>query len=156
MKKTIIIGLGNPLRGDDAVGLRIARLLKERLADRMDIDVVEAYCGGIALVETAIGYDRAIIVDAMAKKAGEPGTVFSFTPSPDICSRNSGSSHDASLCDALSACCALGEAVPKEVFCWGIVPKDIESFSESLTGEIAPMVTVVADQIIAKLNAEGE
>ncbi|HSW63301.1 MAG TPA: hydrogenase maturation protease [Dissulfurispiraceae bacterium] len=156
MKKTIIIGLGNPLRGDDAVGLRIARVLKERLADRADIDVVEAYRGGIALAETAIGYERAIVIDTMAKKAGQPGTVVSFTPSPDMCSRNSGSLHDASLCDALSICCALGEAVPKDVLCWGIVPKEIETFSEALTDEIEALIPVVADQIIAKLNEQGE
>jgi Ni,Fe-hydrogenase maturation factor len=29
----LIIGIGNEYRGDDAVGLIVARLLKERLAD---------------------------------------------------------------------------------------------------------------------------
>jgi hydrogenase maturation protease len=155
MKKTIIIGLGNPLKADDAVGLRVARLLKERLIDRMDVDVVEAYCGGIALVETTVGYDRAVIIDAMPKNAGEPGTIISFSPSSDICTRNSGSLHDASLCEAISACCALGEAVPREVLCWGVVPKDIESFSESLTAEIAALVPVLADRILAELDASA-
>ncbi len=153
MRKTIIIGLGNPLRADDAVGLRVARLLKERLAGRTGIDVVEIYVGGMSLVETAIGYDRAIVIDAMPQTAGPPGTIVAFTPSSGMCSRNSGSLHDASFCDALSACSALGEPVPKDILCWGIVPKDVDHFSESLSGEIAAAVPVVAEQILAKLEA---
>ncbi|HMK43389.1 MAG TPA: hydrogenase maturation protease [Dissulfurispiraceae bacterium] len=155
MGKTIVIGLGNPLKTDDGFGLHVARTLGKALAGRSDVDVTEAFCGGIALVETMCGYDEAIVVDAMPKKAGTTGTILTFAPCAETATRNSGSLHDAPLCDALAACSSLGEAVPPKVICWGVVPKDIESFGEALTDEIAAVVAVVAGQIMDHLNAQS-
>ena len=63
--KTLIIGLGNPIVSDDSVGLRVADQLKTLLADRPDVDVAEDCWGGLRLMERMIGYDRAIVIDAI-------------------------------------------------------------------------------------------
>ncbi|KAA0003451.1 MAG: hydrogenase maturation protease [Thermoplasmata archaeon] len=57
--RSIIVGVGNPLLGDDAVGLEVARMLKEK-----GYDAKEAIAGGIELAEMIAGYDFAIIIDA--------------------------------------------------------------------------------------------
>jgi hydrogenase maturation protease len=57
--RSIIVGVGNPLLGDDAIGLEIARQLRN-----MGYNAKEAIAGGIELAEMIAGYDFAIIVDA--------------------------------------------------------------------------------------------
>ena len=62
---TLIIGLGNPLVTDDSVGLRVAAELRSRLAGRADVEVTEDYWGGLRLMEQMVGYDCAIVIDAI-------------------------------------------------------------------------------------------
>ncbi len=75
--KILVIGLGNPLISDDSVGLRVADRLKQRLAGRPRIVVTEDYWGGLRLMERMIGYDAAIVVDAICTGA-TPGTIHHF------------------------------------------------------------------------------
>ena len=63
--RTLIIGLGNPIVSDDSIGLRVAAGVKPLLADRADVEVTEDYWGGLRLMERMIGYDRAIVIDAI-------------------------------------------------------------------------------------------
>jgi len=51
---TLIIGLGNPLLRDDAVGLRVARQVAAALGGREDVEVVEEACGGLRLMERMV------------------------------------------------------------------------------------------------------
>ena len=67
--KTLILGLGNPLVTDDSVGLRVAEQLKPLLADRPEVEVAEDYWGGLRLMERMIGFDRAIVIDAICTGA---------------------------------------------------------------------------------------
>jgi hydrogenase maturation protease len=70
--KSCVIGVGNAFRGDDGVGLHVARTLADNVAD----DVVVRECEGepVALLDAWDGYERTILVDAMC--SGAPaGTV---------------------------------------------------------------------------------
>ena len=71
--KILVLGLGNPLVSDDSVGLRVAERLKPLLADRPDVEVSEDYWGGLRLMERMIGFDRAIIIDAMQRRPARHG-----------------------------------------------------------------------------------
>ena len=77
--KTLLLGLGNPIVSDDSVGLRVSAILKERLAGREDVEISEDYWGGLRLMERLIGYDRAIVIDAICTGA-PPGTLHRLTP----------------------------------------------------------------------------
>ena len=97
--RILILGLGNPLVTDDSVGLRVAEALKPLLADRADVEVSEDYWGGLRLMERMIGFDRAIVVDAIQTGA-PPGTVHLLTPD-GIPTQRSASAHDVNLSTAL-------------------------------------------------------
>ncbi|MBI5713137.1 MAG: hydrogenase maturation protease [Chloroflexi bacterium] len=62
--KTVVIGLGNPILGDDGVGWRVVEAVQEQINDS-SVDVDCAAVGGITLMEHLIGYDRAILIDAV-------------------------------------------------------------------------------------------
>ena len=74
---TLIIGCGNLLRGDDAVGPVLVR----RLLDRGLPDGVEVADGGTSGMDVAFrmrGAGRVVLVDA-AGTGGEPGTLYRLT-----------------------------------------------------------------------------
>jgi hydrogenase maturation protease len=71
--RTLVLGLGNELAGDDAVGLLAARAVRDELQGVAD--VVESSASGLELIEVFAGYDRAVVVDAIRTGRTEPGTV---------------------------------------------------------------------------------
>ena len=98
--KTLIIGLGNPVLSDDSVGWHVAKELRERLRGAEDVEVEEFCRGGLALMERLVGYDRAIIVDAIIT-GDPPGTLHHLGPD-SIPTYNSASGHDMNLTTALA------------------------------------------------------
>ena len=81
---TLIIGLGNPILTDDAIGWRVVHALREFLQDEPDslpipVEITEACVGGLSLAEMMIGYRRAVVIDAIMTRGGVPGTVYPIT-----------------------------------------------------------------------------
>ena len=72
--RTVLIGHGDPARGDAAAGLLVVRALEERLPE--DIRAIEVTDGRV-LAETWAGFDLVILVDAM-RSGAPPGTVHRF------------------------------------------------------------------------------
>jgi hydrogenase maturation protease len=71
--RTLVLGLGNELAGDDAVGVLAARALRDELGDAAD--VVESSASGLALIEVLAGYDRAVVIDSIVTGRASPGTI---------------------------------------------------------------------------------
>jgi hydrogenase maturation protease len=65
--KTLILGLGNPILTDDGVGVLVAEEVRSRLPEDTPIDITEVSVGGLTLMETMIGYDRVILIDAFQR-----------------------------------------------------------------------------------------
>ncbi len=134
--KTLVLGLGNPILRDDAVGLRVAQALRPMLADAPGIEVDENTWGGLRLMERLVGYDRVIVVDAMC--TGAPaGTVRLLSPD-DVPTRRSASPHDTSLPVALELGRRVGLSVPAsaDITLVGIEALDVVNFGEDLSPEV--------------------
>ena len=71
----LIIGIGNPYRGDDAVGLRIAQDIKKKSPDH--VNVIEQSGEGTSLMESWKDADTVILIDAVHSGA-QPGTIHRF------------------------------------------------------------------------------
>jgi hydrogenase maturation protease len=69
-----VIGMGNTYRGDDAIGLHVARAVGKRLPD---VDIVAGVADGTALLELWSGVELCLLVDC-AVSGSTPGTVHSF------------------------------------------------------------------------------
>ena len=169
---TIIIGLGNPILGDDGVGWRVAETVRKRLQMaglRLLIDdetprstvshpelAVEVDCfalGGLSLMERLVGYDRAIIVDAVAT-GQPPGTVsrFRLDELPDFSTAHTSAAHDTSLQNALSVGRTMGAHLPGEVLVVGVEAQSVYDFSETLTPPVAEAVPVAARLVLELLE----
>ena len=135
-RKTLILGLGNPIVRDDAVGLRVAQVLRSRLADRGDIEVAEDYWGGLRLMERMVGYQRAVVIDAIRTGAA-PGTVHRLRVD-DIPTQRSASAHDVNLPTALALGRQSGLDLPSDdrIALVAVEAQDIIHFGEDLTPEV--------------------
>lgn len=129
MKKTIVIGLGNPILSDDSVGIKAARALAPLLEGAAHVQVMELYGGGLRLMEAMAGFEFAIIVDAMVTGRYTPGTVLEIGLDEIPGTRNLASGHDTGLYEAMQIGRALGLSLPDDVSIIGIFPGSTCSWS---------------------------
>lgn len=149
--KTVVIGLGNPILTDDSVGIKIARELRDRLKDRGNIDVIELYAGGIRLMDSLMGYEKAVIIDSIVTGGNAPGKVFELMPSDLLSTKNTVSVHDMNLPTALEMGKMLNIPLPSDIKIWGIEAKDVETFGENLTEDVEKAVPEVVGMIMKEL-----
>lgn len=160
--KTIVVGLGNPILGDDGVGWKVAEAVKKQLTPLLDsarieeggfVDVEFLSLGGITLMEHLIGYEHAIVIDAIASDE-EIGSVFvsKLSEMPDYSALHITSAHDTSLQNALKLGKAMGADLPEDVTVVGVVTGRIFEFGEELSPPVAQAVRQAA-QIVIELIA---
>jgi hydrogenase maturation protease len=116
---TLVVGLGNPILGDDGVGWRVAERVLGRLDDP-DVAVLCLSLGGLALMEHLVGYRRVMIVDAMA--TGAPAGTLHWLDAPDrgeLGVQHTASVHDLSLASALAMGRELGLICRRKSAWWG-------------------------------------
>ena len=143
--KTLVLGLGNPILSDDAVGIRIARELKKELTD---VDVVEASTAGFRIVDEIIGYDKLIIVDSIKTGKAKPGTLFKFNVSDFKETLHFSSPHDISFFDALEIMKKQNEKLPSQIDIYALEVKDTNNFSEKCTLEVETAIPIATREII--------
>ena len=161
--QTLIVGLGNPILGDDGAGWHIA----ERVAARLPIppspalgsdqlpgqSSIQVEClglGGLSLMEHLIGYDRAILVDAILTGNLPIGTVTSFPLDelPDVAAGHLSSSHDTTLQNALKVGRTMGANLPDEIMVVAIEAQSVYDFSEDLTPPVAQSIPIAVQMVM--------
>ncbi|MBN2600122.1 MAG: hydrogenase maturation protease [Candidatus Thermoplasmatota archaeon] len=150
--KTIILGVGNPILRDDGVGVHVSRQLKQRITDP-NVTIDEAYTGGMNLLDMILGYDKAILIDAVNIINATNGEVRRF-PLRDASSSHSYNPHDVSLQEALSLAEKLGECrIPRDIVVIGIVVKKMPlQFGEHLSKAIAGAVPKAMNMTLEELE----
>jgi hydrogenase maturation protease len=150
----VVIGVGNPLRGDDGVGLHVIEALRERVLPG-DVKLVDGGTEGLGLVLSMQGRRRAIVVDAvdMGKRPG----AFDRFPwhGSEAGIRFAGEDehlgvHEAGLRDALRLAEAL-RVLPEEVIVFGIQPASL-AWEPGLSPEAEEAVDGVVDAILAEVS----
>jgi hydrogenase maturation protease len=160
MTRTLVIGLGNPILGDDGVGWKVAETVKERLRlgsvfplpvsptgiqssyDPFPVEVDCLSLGGLSLMEHLLGYERAIIIDSMETGQSPVGSVRTFPLDllPDPTAGHSSSAHDTSLITALKTAESIGADIPKRVDLVVVEAQNVYDFSEELSPAVAAAV----------------
>lgn len=154
--KTLIIGLGNPILGDDGVGWKVAEKISDQLSVISDqsVEVDFASLGGLSLMERMVGYDRVILVDAMETGQCPEGSVrvFPLEDLPNPSAGHSASAHDTSLLTALETGRRMGLDVPDSVMVVAIEARNVYDFSEELSPAVAAAAPVAAQAVLAELK----
>lgn len=146
MTGVLVVGVGNDLRGDDAVGLEVARRVSgEGCGARVAVLVGDA----ADLLELMRGEDRVVIVDAVAP-SGRVGRIHRVDASrawqgprqPD------GSTHALGVAEALELARVLG-SLPPRVTVFGI-----EGARFALGDAMSPEVRSASDDVVREIVAE--
>ncbi len=149
--KTLVLGLGNPLLGDDAIGLKVAALVRERLGERDGVDVAEEEAGGLRLMERMTGYDRAVLVDACLS-GGTPGAIRRIGPD-ELPTQRTAIAHGIDLPRALALGRSLGLPMPEVVRVVAIEAESVHEFRESMTPAVAAAIESAVAAVLEEIDA---
>jgi hydrogenase maturation protease len=152
----LILGLGNPILGDDGVGWRVAEALRGILADQPDSPEVDcAALGGLSLMERMLGYERVVLVDSVCTGVRPVGAVehHALQDLPNPGGGHTASAHDTSLATALRTAEALGAQVTGRVDVVTIETAVCYDFSESLSPVVEAAVPVATRTVLGLVRA---
>jgi hydrogenase maturation protease len=140
--KTLVLGLGNPILGDDGVGWQIASALQNFNNIPPDVTIDCLAVGGFSLMEAMIGYDRTILIDAIVTHEKPIGSVASLRLEdlPNPAGGHTGSAHDTSLQNALEIGRSLGAHLPKDIWVVTVESQKVYEFSDDLTPPVAAAI----------------
>jgi hydrogenase maturation protease len=155
--KTLVVGLGNPILTDDGVGVKVAYAVRDALASggHNDVTVTEASVGGLRLMELMVGYDRAVLIDALQHPDARPGTIRRMTLeelrtiSP---TQHSACTHDTSLATALELGRQMGLPLPSKFTIYAVGVENVTYFGEEPTPDVARAIPEVTAAVLAELN----
>ena len=151
--KVVVLGVGNVILTDEAVGVRVVEALERDYALAECISVIDGGTSGMELLEDLSHLDLLIVVDAIANKQ-PPATLITLRGDevPVFFKRNL-SPHAIGLSDVLASL-EFMEAAPKECVIIGVQPLSMELATE-MTPEIAALVPVLVGQVVEELAAHG-
>lgn len=152
--KTIVLGVGNQILGDDGVGVHIANELKKHI-NNPNITIDEAITGGMNLLDLILGYDKAIIIDAVKTENGDNGEVIRV-PINDFTTMHSCNPHDVSLIEAIKMAKKMGEdRIPQEIIVIGVLMKKMPcEFGEKLSKKIAEAVPKAIEMTLKEIKKD--
>jgi hydrogenase maturation protease len=149
LAKILVIGLGNPDRGDDGVGA----IAVSRLAGRLPGDVAILTRSGdmLSLIEDWTGFDAVVCVDAAAPM-GRPGSIHRIDLAAGDLPRDVSlkSSHAFGIAEAIALARALGLA-PRDIIVFAIEGLCFES-GAAMTPEVAAAADEAAIHITAEIG----
>ncbi len=153
MVKKIVVGLGNPILGNDGVGWKVAEEVEKRLPADSGVEVEFFSLGGISLMERLVGYDEAVVVDALqSREARGKVVVLSLEELPNYSALHATSIHDTSLQDAFILGRKMGAQLPERVSIVGVTTEQSFDFGESLTPDVQAAVRPAAEAALKLLG----
>jgi hydrogenase maturation protease len=151
--KTLVLGIGNPILGDDGVGFHVAQELAQRITDDA-IDIEDASTSGLNLLDIITGYDRVIIIDAIQTEGGEPGEIYRLRPEDFTRSVHPGTPmHDLNFPTVLAIGKRLMPAeMPREIVIFAVEVEEIETFTEEMTAKVKEAVPKVVKLVLGEIS----
>jgi hydrogenase maturation protease len=147
-KKTVVLGIGNILLGDEGVGVQAARYLQAEYPELQNVEVLDGGTLSFTLagpIETA---NWLIVVDA-AELQSAPGTVRLYEGSEMdrfVMGKKKSSVHEVSLADLLVVAHLTGH-VPRRRALIGIQPGIID-WSDSLTEPVKQAIPIACEHAL--------
>jgi hydrogenase maturation protease len=147
MRKVLILGIGNILRGDDGLGVAIVKHIEESgMALPRGVELLDGGTAGFDLLGLIDDYDKIVIVDAL-KTNDKPGSVYRFTPEHAVETRAQYSLHEVGIMEVIRTL-KLMEHNPEIEFV-GVVPENISdldiNISQAVRESIPRAVEVILD-----------
>ncbi len=102
-------------------------------------------------MERLIGYDRAIIIDAICGAPYPPGTLL-WLNAAAAPTQHSASAHDVDLPTALRLATEMGLKMPQDLTILAITAENVLDFSEELSPAVAAAVPAAVQAVLEHLH----
>lgn len=150
MKETAIIGLGNLIKGDDGVGIHLAKEIRNDVPK--EVDVIDGGTAGLNILNYLEQYEKIVIIDAinLGHKIGE---IIELTPSDILGETDLNlSAHDIDFVDSLQISKEIG--IDPEIKIIGIEIGEIKTkeLSMELSKEIREKIPELKQRVLKELN----
>ena len=144
--KTLVLGLGNVIMGDEGVGVHVVRAIeKHTLPD--GVECLDGGTGGFILLEPLESAGRIILIDAAAD-GNPPGTVTRTTPRFSSDYPPTLTAHDIGVKDLLDAFYMQGGSRDVVLYAIAIDPR------QSISMELSPVTAQAAQEAEQRILAE--
>jgi hydrogenase maturation protease len=136
----LVIGIGNPDRGDDAAGLAVARRIKAATKPG-EVTVRELVGDQLALIDEWTGATEVYVIDAVCS-GGTPGSVYKFDAADALTEqfRHRGT-HTFCLADVIELARAV-DRLPRHLAGFGI-----EGASFAIGDGLSPQAQAAVDEV---------
>ncbi len=158
MLKVLVLGVGNPTLGDDALGLYVARELREEISrKKLKIEVVieESSLDWLTIAEKMVDYDKVILIDtAVVNEEKLVGRIFKFDlKGSDERYEYSYTLHNLSLQSAIKIIRRLSpEETPEKVILILIGIIEPKEFSNRLSPKIKRIIPRVVKEVLDEIS----
>jgi hydrogenase maturation protease len=147
-KSVLVLGLGNDILCDDAVGLHVAREVRQQLRRSDGIEVQETSEMGLSLLDFVVGFDDLLLVDAVQTGQAPAGFLHEFDDGqlkvlPTV------SPHFLGVGEVMALGRQLGLLVPRRVKIFAIEVKDPFTVSVSMTPPLRRVLHSIAMRVLA-------
>lgn len=151
--RTVVVGLGNPLMGDDGLGLAALAKLQADWVPPPEVELVDGGTWGMNLLPTIEDADRLLLIDAI-DVAAPPGTLQALERAriPRYLATKI-SPHQVDLHDVL-ALAELRGTFPAEAVALGIQPARVE-FGNALSEVVRVRLDELVRAVVAQLERWG-
>lgn len=151
--KTLVLGLGNELYGDDGTGIHTVRLLKKALKAKKEdpswldnIDLEECSLSGLSLLDVIVGYDTLIIVDTIKKANPVTGRIH-LLKEEDLRHIPGPSPHYVSVPQTLEIGKKLELKVPEKIKIIAVEAKNMYNLGEGLSPEMEKSLPSIVEEV---------
>jgi hydrogenase maturation protease len=140
-----LLCLGNDILADDALGIRVAETLREKMPD--SVDIVPCMESGIRLIDHLVGVPRVVVVDTVQTGRVPPGTVLTVREE-DVDYTPGTSAHYIGLFEALALGRKLELPVARDVVIIAVEGADCRT----LGGRMDPAVEGAIPEVISRVE----
>jgi len=151
MPRTLILGLGNDILTDDAIGLRLAQVLRASFSHSSDVDVRETTEMGLALLDHFAGYVQVWLLDAIQTGQAEPGFLHELDAA-GLKQLAGGSPHFLGVGETLALGRQLGLEMPRQVGILAVEVEDPYTLGTRMTPALETALPGLAHRIANRIS----
>lgn len=153
MVKTVILGIGNVLLGDEGFGVHFVRWLSGQYLFPGSVRIVDGGVLGYGLLDTVCDCGHLLVIDAI-RPGDEPGAIYRLTRE-ELEARNppAASAHEVAFMDVLCKAELMGEAPGVVFLC--IVPGCCADMDLEMSPGMREKFPVVAELLLHELRNLG-
>ncbi len=147
--RTLLLGLGNDILSDDAIGLRVVRELRQRMAGRENVNFGETTEMGLALLDLVVDYECLVLIDSVQTGRTVPGFMHELGLE-DLQVLPLTAPHFLGIGELLALGHQLGFNVPRQVRILAIEVQDAWTVSAEMTPALEAALPHIVEDILTR------